>query len=36
VDPFFNPKAADLEKWAVGETRHGLIKCLEEEVRAAS
>ncbi|KAF7339919.1 Tubulin-tyrosine ligase [Mycena venus] len=33
VEPFFNPKTEELG-WVVGETRHGLIKCLEEQVRA--
>ncbi|KAJ7456677.1 TTL-domain-containing protein [Mycena latifolia] len=35
VDPFFNPKADDVE-WPVGGTRHGLIKCIDEEVRGAA
>ncbi|KAJ7785987.1 tubulin-tyrosine ligase [Mycena metata] len=35
VDPFFNPKPKGVE-WAVGDTRHGLIKCLDVEVRAPS
>ncbi|KAJ7169568.1 tubulin-tyrosine ligase [Mycena filopes] len=33
VDPFFNPKPEG--DWAVGATFHGLIKCLEEDVRAS-
>ncbi|KAJ7630636.1 tubulin-tyrosine ligase [Roridomyces roridus] len=35
VVPFFKPEAGDAE-WSVGETRHGLIKCLDEEVRGVS
>jgi len=34
VEPFFNHKSGELE-WAIGETRHGLIKCLDEQVRAS-
>jgi hypothetical protein len=33
VQPFFNSKLEELE-WTVGETRHGLIKCLDQQVRA--
>ncbi|KAJ7102237.1 tubulin-tyrosine ligase [Mycena belliarum] len=32
VEPFFNPNTVEAE-WSVGENRHGLIKCLDEEVR---
>ncbi|KAJ7783438.1 TTL-domain-containing protein [Mycena maculata] len=31
VDPFFSP--TDAPEWPVGASRHGLIKCLDEEVR---
>ncbi|KAJ6604331.1 tubulin-tyrosine ligase [Mycena vulgaris] len=34
VDPFFN--LTDLGEWPVGDTRHGLIKCIDEEVRGAA
>ncbi|KAF8213396.1 tubulin-tyrosine ligase [Mycena galopus ATCC 62051] len=33
VEPFFSPKSEELE-WTVGETRHGFIKCLDQQVRA--
>ncbi|KAJ7900018.1 tubulin-tyrosine ligase [Mycena olivaceomarginata] len=33
VQPFFNSGLEELE-WTVGETRHGLIKCLDQQVRA--
>ncbi|KAJ6519516.1 tubulin-tyrosine ligase [Mycena sanguinolenta] len=32
VEPFFNPKAEEVD-WKVGDTRHGLIKCLDHQVR---
>ncbi|KAJ6509221.1 tubulin-tyrosine ligase [Mycena vitilis] len=34
VESFFNATAED--EWMVGETRHGLIKCLNEEVRGSA
>ncbi|KAJ7275351.1 tubulin-tyrosine ligase family-domain-containing protein [Mycena haematopus] len=33
VEPFFNAKSEELD-WTIGESRHGLIKCLEHQVRA--
>lgn len=34
VEPFFSGSDRTMNKtWIVGETRHGLIKCLDEEVR---
>ncbi|KAJ7130048.1 tubulin-tyrosine ligase [Mycena crocata] len=35
VTPFFHPNP-DKEEWAIGATRHGLIKCLDVEVRGAA
>jgi len=36
VEPFFSIGALLEAEWAIGETRHGLIKCLDEEVRHTS
>lgn len=37
VRPFFAPKLSECDEavaWHVGQTQHGLLKCLEEEIRA--
>ncbi|KAJ7139810.1 tubulin-tyrosine ligase [Mycena epipterygia] len=33
IQPFFEPNPDDVE-WPVGGTQHGLIKCMDEKVRA--
>ena len=35
VDPFFR-RQPDSGEWRIGETRHGLIKCLSDQVRGNS
>lgn len=35
IVPFFTRDGnADTENWKIGETRHNLIKCMDESVRA--
>lgn len=36
VEPFFLKGALLDAEWAVGEVRHGIIKCLDQEVRHTS
>ena len=33
ITPFFAENLTTAEPWAVGEVRHHLVKCLDEQVR---